>query len=173
MNSSILSNIKQWSIENNNPFSCVIYKIDKNFPKAFKDAINYYINSTRSNEENLDNGNEFAIIFTENKNVYLEFLCGRTRVIIIEDNEEYKALPPAKIIRESKFLNDLKYLDNININNFILSLPEEYAHRFTETLTIEEITQKITNNIIDYIKYLVKERDEHIEKIFFKRQIHQ
>lgn len=168
MDNSILNNIKNWGEQNNYPLSCVIYKINKNFPKAFKDVINNYINSIRTTEETLEEINEFAIIFTEDKNVYLEFLCEGRRVIIIQDNTFYNNLPAAKLIKENKFLSDIKELDDTYLNEFISTLPEEFAKRFTETTTLEDMTQKIAKNIIAYIEYLVEERKHHIEKIFFE-----
>lgn len=167
MRNSILNNIKKWAEENNYPFTCIIYKIDKNFPKAFHDTIINYINSIRRKGEKAAKIEDFAIMFTPDKHVYLEFLYDHNRVVITEDNVWYDKLPPAKIIRESTFLQDVEKLDNKRLNEFVSSLSPEYAHRFSQTTTLEDMNKKITNNIIDYIEYCLEERKQSVEKISF------
>lgn len=167
MNSSILKTIKEWAIQNNFPFSCIMYKIDSNFPKAFFYTLKSYISPSNPDYYEIENLKQFAIVFDNEKNIYLEFVIGvNTRIHILEDNILYDNLAPSKKITEEKFMKDMKYRDSSYLFNQLQALPSDIRKRI-KLQKIEEILEKIANNIVDYANYCVEERKKLVEKLYF------
>ena len=167
MDNSILKKIKEWGKQNDFPFSCIIYKIDSNFPKAFIDTLKNYINPTNPDYHEIDNLKDFAIVFDKDKNVYFEFIIGvNTRIHILEDDIFYDNLNPSIKIKEEKFIKDIKYKDSCYLFNQLQTLPSDVRKRI-RLKNLDEIMNKITNNIIDYADYCMEERKKLIEKLYF------
>ena len=163
----MLKKIKEWAKENNFPFYSIVYKIDSNFPKAFIDSLKSYISSTNPDYNEIKNLKDFTIIFDKDKNVYFEFVIGvNTRIHILENDVLYNDLAPSNKIKEEKFIKDVKFRDSSYLFNQLQTLPSDVRKRI-KLQKIEEILEKITNNIIDYANYCLEERKKLIEKIYF------
>lgn len=166
MNSSMLKKIKEWAKQNNFPFSCIVYKIDSNFPKAFVDTINDYMKFVNPGYDEKDSIKDFSIIFDEDENVYLEFETAKTRIHILENDVSYRHLAPSSKIKEAKFINDMKYRDDRYVFYQLANLPSDVKRRI-RLQEIEEILEKIANNIVDYADYCLEERKKLVEKLYF------
>ena len=179
MNNSILNKIS--NIENiNNIYSTGLYFNFSNlFPNAFYQTVINYLERTSENHKEERPIYEFYIGFDSNKNAYFEFVGNdkRSRVIVIQDNIKYNLeFPPALIIKESIFLENVKNLDKAQNKRIIDSLPEDFIIRFlkdeAQIEPIEHSFDKMAKQIINYINYLEEEikinKYNSIDKIYFE-----
>lgn len=199
MNISILNKISMFVKENNLKISGVYYKFPNNFPEAFHQTVNNFLERAYSKYRIKGKIDEFFIGFDQNKNAYLEFVgkiedpndagefykVKEVRILVFEDDIRYNfTCPPAMIVKESMFLENIKNLDNAIYFNTHSNLPVDFTSRFfreyLEGKGIDEYFDELSNNIISYINYLnneailsykmledeIKEAKE-IEKIYF------
>lgn len=169
----ILKRISEYAKETNYPFNCIVYKIGSNFPSAFYDVIINYMKQVNILSDQSERIEEFNIVFTKEKNAYFEFINNlKSRIIIIDNENFYDYLPLAKVIREYKLLEDIRALDNEKNQKIISTLPNEFINRFLKTtdsiLSLENMLNELIEAITRYAEYCVKEREKHIEKLYFK-----
>lgn len=177
MEYSILKEISKFIKDNNITINGASFVITDDFlnrySPAFYETIIKYMKLATDNYDDNQKIDSFLIKFTEDKHVYFEFLGAdnHTKVIVIEDFVKYDKLPSAKVIRESEFLNSIKSKDAENNLKMLRLLSENFKKRFinhtTQLITIEKILEHMTNDFIAYIYYLEKEKQNHIEKIYF------
>ena len=179
MYNSILRNISEYEKMNNISKTGLYFTFSEYFPRAFYETVINYIERANPDYKNEKPIYDFYIGFDSEKNAYFEFV-GRdkkTRVIIIQDNIRYNLdFPPALIIKEEIFLENVKNLDYAQNNTILSSLPTDFTKRFlkdeSQIETIENSFDKIANEIINYIRYLEREikinQYNSIEKVYFE-----
>lgn len=149
------------------------YKFSPRFPSAFYETVVEFMKLARAKYDPSDKMESFNIKFDRENNAYFEFNepNGNARVIVIPDFTKFDNLPPAKVVRESTFFKTLLYLDE-NINKKIInSLPINFSKRFlknyNEAQSIYQVMNELAEEIIRYISYLEKEKDNNIERLYF------
>jgi len=176
MENSILKQISKFIKNNNITIEGASFRITDDFlnrySPAFYETIIKYMKLATNYDDN-QKIETFLIRFTEDKQVYFEFLGAdnHTKVIVIEDFVRYENLPSAKVIKESEFISSIKSKDAENNLKMFKLLSDNFKKRFikhnSQLITIEKILEHMANDFIAYIYYLEKEKQENIEKIYF------
>lgn len=187
MDNSILRKISTYAKMNDISFDGFYYNFNAGFPEALYETVINYLRKSNPAYKNEKPIYDFYIAFDKNKNAYFEFLGKdkETKFIVLQNDVQYDIKPPKPlIIKESIFLENVKNLDHAKNHIILNNLPLDFIKRFIknkeDVSSINDIFDVMTNEIIEYIKYLEYEfnfsynildnenkEDQEVEKIYF------
>ena len=170
----MLEKISVFAKNNNISIPGLNYKFSNIIPNSFYDIVINYLMIANPKFKNKPKIENFYIKFDKNKNAYFEFVGNneeKTRLVLISDGIHYDNLPPAKVIKENVFLENVKNLEHARNYQLLKILPENFKKRFMreEEIPFENDIDTLTQEIIHYITYLENEKikSTEIDKLYF------
>ena len=145
MHISILKEISEFAKEKNINIHGVYYKFPTTFPEAFHRTVSNYLERAYSKYKIKGKIDEFFVGFDKNQNAYFEFVgtiedpndtgefykIKEVRILVFADDIRYDfTCPPALIVKENIFLENIKNLDNAIYFNTHSELPIDFTNRF-------------------------------------------